>query len=132
MANSTWPEGSTRRPRSDARVTTLAATTAVVVEALLFAGFASAVVLAMLAVAVMIVPAAVAAFTWTTMPKSATAPFGTDGLVQVMVPVPPTGGVAHVQPAGGVIARKFVFAGMANVIDAPDAVVGPLFVTCTA
>ena len=115
-----------------ARVTTLAATTAVVVEALLFAGFASAVMLFTLAVAVMIVPAAVAAFTWTTMSKSATAPLGTERLVQVMVPVPPTGGVEHVQPAGGVMARKFVFAGMAKVRDAPAAALGPSLVTCTA
>ena len=52
--------------------------------------------------------------------------------MQVIVPVPPTAGVEHVQPAGGVSDWKVVFAGTASVMEAPAAALGPLFTTCTA
>ena len=50
--------------------------------------------------------------------------------VQVIVPVPPTGGVVpHVHPAGAVMDWKFVFGGVTCVNVAPLATAGPLFVT---
>ena len=79
MANSTRPEPSARSPSSVARVTMSAAATAVLVDALLFAGTLSVVVVETVAVAVMIVPVAVPGFTRTTMAKSATAPFARTG-----------------------------------------------------
>jgi hypothetical protein len=51
--------------------------------------------------------------------------------VQVMVPVPPTGGrVPQVQPAGGIIDWKFVLGGVTCVNVIPAVVTaGPRFVT---
>jgi hypothetical protein len=49
--------------------------------------------------------------------------------VQVIVPVPPTAGVTHVQPAGGIIDWNVVFGGVVCVNVAPVAAAGPLFVT---
>src|SRR5438270_10195186 len=64
----------------------------------------------------------------TTM-MSVEVPEATVGLVQVIVPVPPTAGVVQVHPAGCEIDWKVVFAGVASVNVAPDAAAGPLFVT---
>ena len=50
--------------------------------------------------AVMVVPSAVAAFTFTLTLTFATVPAAKLGFVHVMVPVAPTAGVTQVQPAG--------------------------------
>ncbi len=77
------------------------------------------------------VPEGVPAFTCNTSVKFAVA--FTARLVlslQVMVPVPPTGGtVGQVHPAGGVIDWKFVFGGVVCVKLVVVAAAGPLFVT---
>jgi hypothetical protein len=52
--------------------------------------------------------------------------------VQVTVPVPPTAGVVHDQPAGGVIETKVVALGGVNVQETLVALLGPLFVTVDA
>jgi hypothetical protein len=88
----------------------------------------------LLAVAVsvseMFVPEAVPGFTCSTSVKFAVAFTARLGSVQVMVPVPPTGGtVPQVHPAGGVIDWKFVFGGVVWVKLAVVAAAGPSFVT---
>jgi hypothetical protein len=50
--------------------------------------------------AVMVVPSAVAAFTFTLTLMFATVPAVTLGFMHVVVPVAPTAGVTQVQPAG--------------------------------
>ena len=83
-------------------------------------------------VSVMFVPDGAAAFTCNTsvkfaVPLTASVPLS----VQVMVPVPPTGGrVPQVHPAGGVMDWKAVFGGVVSVSVIPAVVTaGPLFVT---
>src|SRR5581483_3980471 len=71
------------------------------------------------AVFVMIVPAAVPGFTLTTsvnvtVPPPAGTAFG-PGLVQVIGPVPPAGGVMQAKPAGAAMDTKVVLAGVASV-----------------
>src|ERR1700730_11571789 len=82
-------------------------------------------------VSVMFVPDGVPAFTCNTsvkvaMPLTASVPLS----VQVIVPVPPTGGtVPQVQPAGGVNDWEFVLGGVTCVILVPVVVTaGPRFV----
>ena len=67
--------------------------------------------------------------TFRTTIMSAATPEATLGLVQVIVPVPPTAGVVHVHPAGAEIDWKVVLVGVACVNVAPAAAAGPLFVT---
>jgi hypothetical protein len=85
-------------------------------------------------VSVMLVPDGVPAFTCNTRLKVTVFTAPTPRLplsVQVMVPVPPTGGtVPQVHPAGGVIDWKVVFGGVICVKVIPAvAATGPLFVT---
>src|SRR5258708_39431876 len=84
-----------------------------VVEALavLFALLGSVVVVVAEAVFLMTVPLAVPVVTWTTMVKVAVAPEASVGLMKVIVPVPPTGGVVVVQPPGAVAETKVGWAG---------------------
>ena len=63
--------------------------------------------------------------TFSTTMMSAATPEATLGLVQLIVPVPPTAGVVHVHPAGGEIDWKVVLAGVACVNVAPAAAAGP-------
>src|SRR6185369_10936589 len=78
----------------------------------------------------MIVPAAVPAFTFTTMAKLAEDEDARNPLVQVTVPVDPTlrAGV-HVQPTVGVKLWKVVFGGTGMVTETLLASAGPRFVT---
>src|SRR3989442_9546025 len=64
----------------------------------------------------MTVPSGVLALTWTTMVKPAIAPLGRDAVVQLTVPVDPTGGFVQDQPAGGVTDWKVVNAGRTSSI----------------
>ena len=85
-----------------------------------------------LAVLVMVVPAAVDKLTLTTSGKLTeplTGIFCAMFRVQVMVPVPPTGMVLQVQLAGGVKETRVVPAGMVSVNVATVAAAGPLLVT---
>ena len=77
----------------------------------------------------MILPSAVAL---TTMVKVADAEGTRLALVQVTVPVPPTGGVVgHVHPAAGVMDWNVVVAGSKSVKMGVLATFGPLFITMT-
>jgi len=80
-------------------------------------------------VSAIFVPPGVLAFTCNATVKFAT-PFTARLLpsVQVMVPVVPTAGVVHVQPAAGVIDWKFVFGGVVSVKVAAAAAAGPSLV----
>jgi hypothetical protein len=96
--------------------------------ALLFAVFGSAIAEFTVAVSLIAVPAAVPAFTFRAIVKLA-APAAKLGSVQVIVPVPPTAGVVHDQPAAGLTDWKVVFGGVLSVRLALVAVLGPAFVT---
>ena len=96
----------------------------VVAVEVLFAGFTSFVVGAMLAVLEITVPDAVPAFTFTTSGSCALVPAGTAAPEQtpaapgqqLIAPVPPTAGRAvQVAPAGSVRETKVVFAGTVSV-----------------
>src|SRR5579862_5194912 len=105
------------------------------VEALLLAQFGSEAEehgTLMLAVLVMVVPAAVAKLTLTTSGKLTEPLTGTVCAmfrVHVMVPVPPTGMVLQVQLAGGVKETSVVPVGIVSVNVATAAAAGPLLVT---
>ncbi len=80
-------------------------------------------------VSLIVVPAAVPAVTFNIKEKLPD-PGAKLGLVQVIVPVPPTAGtVPHVHPAGGVIDWNVVFGGVVCVKVAVVAALGPAFVT---
>ena len=66
------------------------------------------------AVLLMFVPDAVPPFTWTTIEKLAEAPDPRLACVQVIVPVAPTPGVLHTQPAGKERAWKLVGAAITS------------------
>jgi hypothetical protein len=104
--------------------------TVVVALAESFAAFASAVALIALAVLV-IVPAGAPASTLRTIENVAPRPLGSVAMVQVVVPVPPPGGVAHVKagPAVCDCDTKVVFAGTTSLSETLEASDGPLFVT---
>jgi hypothetical protein len=70
--------------------------------------------------------------TLTTTMMAADAPEATLGLVQFTLPVAPTAGVVHDQPAGTEMEAKVVFVGTASVKLALAAVPGPLLVTVCA
>src|SRR5437867_4243201 len=107
----------------------IAAATRVVALALLLEAFGSLVPLVALAVFVMVVPAAVARFTFTTRVNVEEALTINDGLVAVTVPEAPTGGAVVAQPAGAVKETKVVFAGIASVSERPEESLGPLLVS---
>ena len=78
----------------------------------------------------MLVPEGVPEFTFRTSVKLAVAFTARLGSLQVMVPVPPTGGVVgQVHPAGGVMDWKFVLGGVVWEKLAVVAAEGPLLVT---
>src|SRR5579871_329138 len=101
--------------------------TGVVTDVELLAEFGSTVVVVIDDAAVMEAAATVGA-RLTTMMMSVEAPEGTLGLVQLMLPVPPTAGVVQAHPAGIEIEENVVLAGTASVKLAPVAVPGPLLV----
>jgi hypothetical protein len=87
--------------------------------------FVSRVVVAAVSVSVMIVPAAVPTFTFTTTGKVDVAPGATLGFVQLIDPA-----VVHVHPAGtGLSETNVVFAGNASVNVALAQLLGPPFFT---
>ena len=81
------------------------------------------------AVLEMVVPSAVAGVTWTTMVKLAGAPLARDDVVQLTVPVVPTGGVVQDQPAGGATDWKVVCDGSGSLMVTATAAVGPALPT---
>src|SRR3954454_22267456 len=105
-----------------------AATTVEVTLAVLFAVYGSLVLEPTVGVAVIVVPADVPAFTFNVIGMLTEAPEASEEPLQLMAPVPPTAGVMHVQPAGGVMAWKVVFGGVVKLYVGVAAVVGPLFV----
>ena len=104
--------------------------------ALLFAGFGSVPFSLAVTVSEIVVPATPdPGFTVTTTVRVAVPPGAItvpELAVQVIVPVPPTGGnVPQVQPAGAVALVNVVFVGVASLKEAPTASSAPLFViTC--
>lgn len=105
--------------------------TTTVALALLFVRLGTMLVAFAVTVSVMFVPDAVVESTCNTSVKLAVTPtFRVPVRVQVMVPVPPTGGtVPQVHPAGGVIDWKVVFGGVTSVIVTPVAFAVPRFFT---
>ena len=100
--------------------------TVVVAVAELLPAAGSAVALDTLAVLVMIVPLVVPAVTFTTTVKILEAPAACVALVNVSVPVPPTGTASvRVQPDGVVTETSVVFAGTASDNDNDCASLGP-------
>src|SRR5215470_14934172 len=106
--------------------------TPVVAVAVLLAVFGSFVALAAVAVLVMVAPLATLLLSLTTMVKVAVSALATVALEKTTLPVPPTGGVVAVQPAGAVAETKVVLAGTASVTVALLAEPGPLLVRLTA
>ena len=102
--------------------------TFVVAVALLLPGLLSADAVVTEAVLASTVPAGVAASTPTTSVNTA-LPAGSVAIVHVTVPVPPTAGVVHDQPAGDASEVNVVFAGSASVSATVVALLGPLFAT---
>ena len=96
--------------------------------ALLLDRFGSDVAEVTLAVLLIAVPAAVPAVTLSTTVKVAD-PAAKVGLVQLMVPVPPTEGVVHDQAPGAVTDTKVVFGGVVSVRLTVVAVLGPALFT---
>ena len=74
------------------------------------------------------VPLAIDDSTVTTSVKTA-SPTPSDGLEQEMVPVPPTAGVVHDQPAGDASDTNVVFAGSVSDSEADAASLGPALLT---
>ena len=107
----------------------LAAATVVVVVAELLPATGSVTAFVTLAVLVIVVPAAVPAFTRTRRISTELRPEASDASVQVMPPVPPTAGVVHDQGCALPIERKVVFAGTVSVSVTLSAVAGPAFET---
>lgn len=103
--------------------------TVVVLVALLLPGIGSAVAEPIDAVLEMIVPAAVAAWTATTREKLAFVAAGIEAVEHETVPLAPTAGVVHVQPAGDASETNVVFDGSGSVKATFAALFGPLLVT---
>src|SRR5215470_14395486 len=87
----------------------------VVVVVVLLALVGSLVVEETVEVAVIVVPIAVAAFTFTITEMFTVVPAAMLGFVQVTVPVAPTAGVVHDHPAGTRTPWNVVFVGVASV-----------------
>jgi hypothetical protein len=106
--------------------------TRVVTEAVLLARFGSCVVAAPTdAVAVMLVKFGVFALVLNATVIFTGVLTATLGLVQLIVPVAPTAGVVHVQPAGGITYWKVENAGTASVKVISLTAVPPLVMVCT-
>src|SRR6266511_3107005 len=122
------PPTATGSGESDFRTRRFApALTVVVALAELLAGTASSGEVT-LAVLVMTVPLGVAAATFR-IRVIVLVPTGTDGSVQVCVPVPPTRSGGHVHPAPGVTETNVVPAGVVSDSETFDAASGPELVT---
>jgi hypothetical protein len=89
-----------------------AATTVAETLAVLFGRYGSRELLDTDGVAVMVVPAVVPGFTFNVSGMLTDAPEARVDPLQLMAPVPPTAGVMHVHPAGGVIDWNVVFGGV--------------------
>jgi hypothetical protein len=100
-----------------------------VVEAveLLFAELKSAVALLIVAVLMMVVPVPPELVPRTSV-NVAVAGLANVGALQVIVPLPPTAGVAQLNPAGVLMETNVVFAGMTSETTTETAGFGPLFV----
>ena len=107
--------------------------TVVVAVAELLAGLGSVVELVTVAVFVTTVPFGVFAFAFSTIVKTAVSPAATAALEKVMVPVPPTAGVAGVHPLPVVTPAdtNVVPAGITSVTCTEAASDGPLFAKLT-
>src|SRR4051812_28978314 len=103
------------------------ATTVAETLAVLLGRYGSRELLATDGVAVMTVPAAVPALTFTESGMLTEAPEASVEPLQLMTPVPPTAGVIQVQPAGGVIDWNVVFGGVLMVYVGTLAVKLPRF-----
>src|SRR5947209_3594350 len=91
----------------------LAFATTTVAVALFVVRFGTMLTAVAVAVSAMLVPEGVPAFTCKISVELAVAPKARLGSLQVIVPVPPTGGVVgQVHPAGGVMDWKLVFGGV--------------------
>ena len=99
-----------------------------VVVPVLFPDVASGVELAAVAELVIVVAFGVLALTFTTIVNIAVSPEATVALEKTTFPVPPTAGVAVIQPAGAVADKNVVFAGTASVTVTVLAGSGPLLV----
>ena|SRR5947209_5242685 len=107
--------------------------TLVVTVALLFVGVASGVVELTFAVFEVVVPAAVPDGTLKTNWNDALAPLASEAMVQVIVPVPPTGGAVQ-EKSGPLVCdspAKVMFAGTSSVSVTFAAVDGPPLATAT-
>jgi hypothetical protein len=105
------------------------ATTVVFAEAELLFGSGSGVSLATLTVVLIVVPGGVPGSTIKVSEKLAVPPGARLEAAQLMVPVPPTGGVVQVHPGGVTIPWNVVLAGTAKVSTGLIAGSGPLLVT---
>ena len=103
--------------------------TVVVAVALLLPVLESAVVELTVAVLEIVLPSAVSGLTWTTMVKVAVAPLASEAVVQFTVPVEPTAGVVHVQPAGVAIDWNVVCDGNGSFMVTVAAAFGPALLT---
>lgn len=111
-----------------ARSACVAVPTVVMTVAVLFAKFGSLVPEVTSSTSTICVPLVVPFPTCTTTVKLTFPPLAKSGFVQDIVPVPPTAGVAQVQPATLLIDSKTVFAGMPSLKTTLTASSGPLFV----
>lgn len=105
--------------------TSAATATVVVAVAVLLAAFGSVVADVTAAEFVIVVLLDTEASTCTTNVKVAEAPLANEPVVAVTFPVPPTGGVVVVQPAGALSEKNVVLAGTASVSDTLAALAGP-------
>src|SRR5437870_2650293 len=102
-----WPRGSGESVLTIETSALLEATTRFEVDALLFAGMLSVVVVVIVEVMFSVVPAAVLALTCTMGENVAFAFAASEAIVQVIVPPAPMAGVEQDHPAGGVSDWKF-------------------------
>lgn len=127
-----FPPGAT--PFGDAALVTTksapaAVPTMVEAEAVLLAEFGSLTDELTFAVSVIMVPLVVPVFTLVTSEKVAAVLPAIFRLVQTTLPVLPTAGVVHVQPAGVAMETNVVLLGTASTMVALSAALGPLLVT---
>src|SRR5450432_222694 len=107
----------------------LAAATVTLAVALLLALLGSVIADDPISVSEMTVPVAVPGFTCATNEKAAVPPNASEAMLQEMLPVAPTAGVAQVHVPGFVRETKVVLVGTASVKLTVVAVDGPLLVS---
>src|SRR5215831_1318846 len=105
------------------------APTAIFTVAVLSPGTVSRVAVVTVAVSVMIVPVGVPAVTFTTNWKLVVVFGARVVMLQLRLPVPPTGGSEQVHVPGVVAETKVVLAGTASVNDTVAALLGPRLIT---